>query len=85
MQWGHGTRSVLFIEGADGCEAKRMCNPQVTFYRDGYNIILNTWQSMFADSMSSDGPGLCKGGVNYQVHKGGAVFEYTWVFLALGS
>lgn len=62
-----------------------MCNPQVTFYRDGYNIILNTWQSMFADSMSSDGPGLCKGGVNYQAHKGGAVFEYTWVFLALGS
>ncbi|PKY08864.1 hypothetical protein P168DRAFT_314912 [Aspergillus campestris IBT 28561] len=65
------------IEGAEGCEGEGMCHPQVTFYRDGYDLVLNTWESVYQGSVSPDGVGLCQGGVLDQFHKGGMVLGYT--------
>lgn len=65
------------IEGAEGCGGEGMCNPQITFYRDGYELVLNTWQSVYQGSSSPDGVGLCQGGVLDQFHKGGMVFGFT--------
>ncbi|PLN80644.1 hypothetical protein BDW42DRAFT_185945 [Aspergillus taichungensis] len=65
------------IEGAKGCQGEGICNPQVTFYRDGYNIILNTWESLAGDVDKEYGEGLCSGGVKDQFHKGGMVFGWT--------
>ena len=33
------------IPGTQKCSQEYLCHPQVVFYRDGYEIILNTWES----------------------------------------
>ncbi|PLB40891.1 putative cyclin [Aspergillus candidus] len=65
------------IEGTEACGGEGICNPQVTFYRDGYNIVLNTWQSDAGDVNMEYGQGLCSGGVTDAYKKGGMEFGYT--------
>ncbi len=33
------------IDGTKECDFQGLCHPQYVFYRDGYNIILNTWRT----------------------------------------
>ncbi|KAI1505154.1 hypothetical protein F5X99DRAFT_431296 [Biscogniauxia marginata] len=61
------------------CPIEGLCHPQYVFYRDGYNIVLNTWKSQGSISACqySDGKdcrGLCDDGVKNQFTKGGNVW-----------
>ncbi|KXJ93858.1 hypothetical protein Micbo1qcDRAFT_201803 [Microdochium bolleyi] len=65
------------IEGTKKCGFQGLCNPQLVFYRDGYNIAINTWDSQGskAECYYSNGErcgGLCKSGVKNQFASGGA-------------
>lgn len=77
---GLGSYSIKFTakDGNDGpidlnvkdgkhCGSAGICNPEITFHREGAPIVLQTWNSA----------GLCKGGVLDQLHKGGNVMGFT--------
>lgn len=64
------------ISGTKKCGFEGLCNPQLVFYRDGYTLVLNTWQSQgsSAECYYSNGErcgGLCKSGVRNQFSSGG--------------
>ncbi|KAI5922978.1 hypothetical protein F4810DRAFT_720623 [Camillea tinctor] len=61
------------------CPMEGICHPQFIFYREDYNIMLNTWKSQGSISACqySDGKdcrGLCLDGVKNQFSKGGNVW-----------
>ncbi|KAF4986886.1 hypothetical protein FDECE_15708 [Fusarium decemcellulare] len=61
------------IEGTVKCFFQGICYPQYVFYRDGYNIVLNTWQSE-GDPTScqlEDCKGLCYTGIQNQFRSNG--------------
>ncbi|CAJ2512158.1 Uu.00g051730.m01.CDS01 [Anthostomella pinea] len=58
------------------CETEGICKPQLTFYRDKYDIVLNTWESQGEVSAcqyshGEDCKGLCSDGVTDQFSSGG--------------
>ena len=61
----------------EGCQQAGFCNPMVTFYSNGYNLQLWTYETLYqGDDYAGDTPGLCQGGDVNQFHKGGAMFSY---------
>ncbi|KAI8663291.1 hypothetical protein NCS57_00929700 [Fusarium keratoplasticum] len=83
---GIGTYSIQYtatkehawggIPGTKTCEVQGLCNPQYVFYRDGYNIVLNTWESQgeisyCQYSAGENCRGLCSSGVKDQFASGG--------------
>ncbi|GIK03124.1 hypothetical protein Aspvir_007193 [Aspergillus viridinutans] len=84
-----GTYSVQFtatdqvawsgIDGTEKCVMQGICNPQYVFYRNGYNILINTWHSQgeVSKCQYSDGEecgGLCSSGVLDQFSRHGNVW-----------
>ncbi|KAJ3536734.1 hypothetical protein NM208_g6600 [Fusarium decemcellulare] len=84
---GIGTYSIQYtatkehawggIPNTSTCTVQGLCNPQYVFYRDGYNIVLNTWESQGEISScqysgGADCKGLCSSGVKDQFSSGGA-------------
>ncbi|KAJ1333147.1 hypothetical protein MN608_03137 [Microdochium nivale] len=64
------------VKGTRKCGFEGLCDPQLVFYRDGYSIVLNTWQSQGskAECYYSDGKrcgGMCSSGVKDQFASGG--------------
>lgn len=57
------------------CEAQGLCNPQFTFYRSGFNLVINSWQTQnpYYGGYSDQWAGLCTSGVLDQFSKGGDV------------
>jgi hypothetical protein len=45
----------------EGCQQAGICNPVITFFRQGYNLQLYTYESLYqGDDYSDNGPpGLC--------------------------
>ncbi|KAI0385008.1 hypothetical protein F5Y04DRAFT_203576 [Hypomontagnella monticulosa] len=78
------------IEGTKKCYIEGLCNPQYVFYRKGYNIVLNTWQSQ-GDSTScwyssgEDCKGLCDSGVKDQFADNGVVWGGKCAIPCLGD
>ncbi|KAF4975670.1 hypothetical protein FZEAL_7560 [Fusarium zealandicum] len=83
---GIGTYSIQYtatkehawdgIPGTETCSVEGICNPQFVFYRENYNIVLNTWQSQGEVSYcqysgGGDCRGLCYSGVMDQFTSGG--------------
>jgi len=67
------------LEGTETCAPEGLCNPSYVFYREGYNMILNTWQSQGEISAcqysgGEDCKGLCSSGVKDQFQSGGVVW-----------
>ncbi|KAM5343920.1 hypothetical protein ACJ41O_012457 [Fusarium nematophilum] len=67
------------IPGTSTCAAQGLCNPQFVFYRDSYNLVLNTWESQGEISYcqysgGANCRGLCSSGVKNQFSSGGV----TW-------
>jgi hypothetical protein len=61
----------------EGCQQAGICNPVITFIRQGYNLELYTYESLYQGNDYGTGPpGLCQGGDVNQFHKGGASFSY---------
>lgn len=61
------------------CNTEGLCHPQYVFYREDYNIVLNTWQSEGRVSAcqysgGEDCLGLCSFGVKNQFTSGGNVW-----------
>ncbi|KAM5369624.1 hypothetical protein ACJZ2D_008883 [Fusarium nematophilum] len=86
---GIGTYSIQYtatkehawggIPGTSTCAAQGLCNPQFVFYRDSYNLVLNTWESQGEISYcqysgGANCRGLCSSGVKNQFSSGGV----TW-------
>ncbi|KAH7024475.1 uncharacterized protein B0I36DRAFT_274027 [Microdochium trichocladiopsis] len=64
------------IEGTTKCSIQGLCHPQYIFYRDGYNIVLDTWKSEGRVSAcqysgGEDCAGLCAFGVKDQFSNNG--------------
>jgi hypothetical protein len=61
------------------CVAQGLCNPQFRFYRNGYNIVINSWQVTNVNGADTGGysgeyVGICSGEqVLDQFSKGGDV------------
>lgn len=68
------------IPNTQTCVAEGLCNPQLVFYRDGYNIQLNTWESqgsVSAGQYSGNFNGLCGNGpVKDQFQSNGVVMGF---------
>ncbi|KAL3490225.1 fibronectin type III domain protein [Aspergillus germanicus] len=67
------------IEGTKECNIQGLCNPQYIFYRKGYRIVLNTWESQGRVSAcqysgGEDCLGLCSSGVKDQFQTGGVLW-----------
>ncbi|KAJ3541870.1 hypothetical protein NM208_g4400 [Fusarium decemcellulare] len=86
---GIGTYSIQYtatkehawggIPGTSTCAVQGLCNPQYVFYRGGYNLVLNTWESQGEISFcqysgGANCRGLCKSKVMDQFGQGG----HTW-------
>ncbi|KAF9529553.1 hypothetical protein CPB83DRAFT_882754 [Crepidotus variabilis] len=68
------------IQGTEKCVQEGLCNPRLTFYRDGYTLVLDTWLSQgdaSAGYYSGDFKGLCSNGpVKDQFTSNGAVMGW---------
>lgn len=63
--------------GAD-CGFEGICNPKITFFRNGYNIVMYPWETVYqGNDYEGQSPGLCQGGVLNQFHAGGDIAGYT--------
>jgi hypothetical protein len=73
-----GTASADAGKGnAQGCPQAGICDPVVTFFRNGYNLVLYTYETLYqGDDYHIGSPGLCYGGDVNQFHKGGAMYSY---------
>lgn len=62
------------------CVGEGLCHPQIIFYRDDFDLVLNTWESqgdLSAGGYTGDYKGLCGGGpVKDQFKKGGLVMGF---------
>jgi hypothetical protein len=80
IEWMAKDSAISANAGDHGskCPSLGICNPKVTFYRDGYNLVLYPWETVYqGNNYRGAKPGLCKGGVLDQFHKGGMVMGYT--------
>ncbi|KAK4209311.1 hypothetical protein QBC37DRAFT_450660 [Rhypophila decipiens] len=65
------------IPGTRVCLMEGICNPQYVFYRSGYTIVLNKWQSqgVVAECQyTGDCKGVCKSHIRDQFSQGGMVW-----------
>ena len=63
------------IDNTETCVAQGLCNPRITFYRDGYDIHIDTWRSSGTSDLGEPN-GVCEHGDNEvedQFSKGGDV------------
>lgn len=62
------------------CVGQGLCHPQIIFYRDDFDLVLNTWESqgdLSVGGYTGDYKGLCGGGpVKDQFKKGGLVMGF---------
>ncbi|KAH2307168.1 hypothetical protein KXV47_007404 [Aspergillus fumigatus] len=70
------------IPDTEKCPFEGLCNPQYIFYHNGYQIVLNTWQSQgrisaCQYSQGEDCLGLCSSGVKNQFSRGGGASAIT--------
>lgn len=68
--------TLVVVDDPSTCAAEGICNPQYIFYRDGYEIVLDTWRqqgvlSACQYSGGEDCQGLCSSGVKDQFPSGG--------------
>ena len=71
--------TLIVVEDPYTCETEGICHPQYIFYRDGYEIVLDTWRqkgrvSACQYSGGEDCEGLCFFGVKDQFSTGGNVW-----------
>lgn len=65
-------------DGGAKCLTQGMCNPKITFYRNGYQLILKTWETVYeGNDYTGARSGLCQGGVLTAAGKGGETMGYT--------
>lgn len=80
IEWMAKDQTISAHAGDHGspCESLGLCNPAITFLRHGYQLVLYPWETTYqGDDYPGSTPGLCKGGVLDQFHKGGMVMGYT--------